>query len=142
MEEQNPKILKMIIFMLIYSILLLVLSKMVLVKLFSFFMPGIIYLKFLQGIGLVYLVSSIGLLSLKNWGRLIAVYISAFLSVLIVIWILMFIRPIISGNLTLSGPEAIGMLGVLFTILIVGPCFPAPIFFIFFTRPNVKEQFK
>jgi len=46
------------------------------------------------------------------------------------------------GNLGLSGPESIGFLGVILMIPIVLPCLPAPIFLIFFTRPEVKEQFK
>jgi len=72
--------------------------------------------------GLIYLISGIGLLRLRNWSRIVAVYFSA-----ILIATLIFITAIL--RLTLMKTLIVAL--------------PLPLLFlILLTRPQVKEQFR
>ncbi len=88
-------------------------------------------------VAIVYLVCSIGILSLKNWARLLTIYFSTLLTLPCVYATLVIIIAQIKGEL--EGPGAIGY-G--FLILILIPFIPFLIPLIFLTRPKVKEQFK
>ena len=94
-------------------------------------------------VGLIYLISSINILKLKNWARVIAVYLSGLIGVRVFfIWSLVFIRLYKEGFATLfigGDTSAAWGLGIVTWVTLI--FLPAFLFLIFFTRPKVKRQF-
>ena len=86
--------------------------------------------------GLIYLIASVGILRMKNWSRLLIIYFSILLLLLIFYVAISIIPGIIRRDF--EGPAAIGLL----PLVLIIPLLPSLLFLIFFTRPKVKEQFK
>ena len=82
-------------------------------------------------VGLIYFISSLGIVKLKEWARKLAVYFSALISFLIVILIILVFNAAFQGE-CLPGVE----------LLLIPMFSPSVIFLIYLTRPKVKEQFK
>jgi len=141
-KKRSVGVTRMGIIMLLYALLLL-LGVTIMIQPIRPWSAGILAGAILLGI--IYLVSSIGILATRNWGRVLAVYLSAFLLlpiVIITIWILV---SIISGYVERGGGGpgseviAFPMLALTISLPFI---LPPLMFFYFFTRPKVKEQFK
>lgn len=86
--------------------------------------------------GLVYLLASFGMLRLKHWSRRLAICLSAVLIFLMVLILLGVLITIIKRAI-----EGAGDVEIDFMLRKILPYLPAVLFFIFFTRPKIKNQF-
>ncbi len=86
--------------------------------------------------GLIYLIASVGILRMKNWSRLLVIYFSILLLLLIFYVAICIIPGIIRRDF--EGSAGIGLL----PLILIIPLLPSLLFLIFFSLPKVKEQFK
>jgi len=144
MEKKIPVELKAVIyFMLIYSVWLFLSSRVTPIIYYS---PGFLKLALRRSSGLppvtllaslIYLVSGIGLLWLKNWSRKLVICFSVILMFLMALILLGAVITIIKRAV-----EGFGVIETDFMLRKIFPYLPAVLFFIFFTRPKIKELFE
>ena len=105
------------------------------IRMRNFFSPYIFGSTFFILTALIYCVSSLYILRLKNWARTIIVRYSTFFVIVLFLYF-----PVIERTPALG--DLLGMSSFLLSCFISPLVLFSLIFLIFFTRPKVKEQFR
>ena len=102
---------------------------------------------------LIYLISSFNILRLREWARILAVRFSGFVVIISILCLYDIIKTpanyfndesltFISPQLQAIIPEDPFLKAIFIPIFIFAPVLICTLFWFFFTRPKVKEQFK